>query len=391
VKTFSCFHFTFEPTATKQDFVNQQNSLNAIEQFCRDEYAGLYRYAWALLGNKDDALETVQESFLRFYRMWREGAIRQHDRALLFRLPTTAPTGTPQALLSPTLVAVSPTPTMALPSLAALQAAEVEALYALHQAQADLGEQLEVVREDDRRIVVRGLVQTATRKEELSQLLRRIPLVNPNILAIDEAVQQAQRAAVPPANDTVMAASENAVTSAATTPTVNAFQQRLIEEFGGRKGMSESDREAVNTRVTQFYNSVEADASAAMVAAWALRRLQERFTATTDFDTASRQRWDEMLSHHTTRLRQHVRSLQTRLRPQLLKLSNETPTVASAAEATRDAKMHTVFRAVEQIRQLTDQLIAGPSAAALPPTARALLTEFARLDAALSDLEKNKN
>jgi hypothetical protein len=55
-------------------------------------------------------------------------------------LPTTAPTGTPQASLSPTVVAVSPTPTTALPSLAALQAAEVEALYALHQAQADLGE-----------------------------------------------------------------------------------------------------------------------------------------------------------------------------------------------------------------------------------------------------------
>jgi DNA-directed RNA polymerase specialized sigma24 family protein len=46
----------------------------------------LYRYAWALLGNKDDALETVQESLLRFYRIWREGAIREHDRALLFRL-----------------------------------------------------------------------------------------------------------------------------------------------------------------------------------------------------------------------------------------------------------------------------------------------------------------
>jgi RNA polymerase sigma-70 factor (ECF subfamily) len=86
VKTFSCFHFAFEPTATEQDFVNQQNSLNESEQFCRDEYAGLYRYAWALLGNKDDALETVQESFLRFHRMWREGAIREHDRALLFRL-----------------------------------------------------------------------------------------------------------------------------------------------------------------------------------------------------------------------------------------------------------------------------------------------------------------
>ncbi len=57
-----------------------------IEQFCREEYAELYRYAYALLGNKDDALEVVQESFLRFYQLAQAGEIRRHDRALLFRL-----------------------------------------------------------------------------------------------------------------------------------------------------------------------------------------------------------------------------------------------------------------------------------------------------------------
>ncbi len=59
---------------------------NKIEQFCREEYAELYRYARALLGDKEDALEVVQESFLRFYRLWQAGEIRRHERALLFRL-----------------------------------------------------------------------------------------------------------------------------------------------------------------------------------------------------------------------------------------------------------------------------------------------------------------
>jgi RNA polymerase sigma factor (sigma-70 family) len=63
-----------------------QTDESKIEQFCREEYTEVYRYAWALLGNKDDALEVVQESFLRFYRLSAAGEIRQHERALPFRL-----------------------------------------------------------------------------------------------------------------------------------------------------------------------------------------------------------------------------------------------------------------------------------------------------------------
>jgi len=36
-----------------------QTDESKIEQFCREEYPEVYRYAWALLGNKDDALEVV--------------------------------------------------------------------------------------------------------------------------------------------------------------------------------------------------------------------------------------------------------------------------------------------------------------------------------------------
>lgn len=57
-----------------------------IEDFCRREYAGLYRYVYALLGNHEDALEAVQESFLRFHRLCREENVRGSERPLLFRL-----------------------------------------------------------------------------------------------------------------------------------------------------------------------------------------------------------------------------------------------------------------------------------------------------------------
>jgi len=63
-----------------------QTDESRIEQFCREEHVEVYRYAWALLRNKEDALEVVQESFLRFYRLWQAGKIRRHERALLFRM-----------------------------------------------------------------------------------------------------------------------------------------------------------------------------------------------------------------------------------------------------------------------------------------------------------------
>lgn len=287
----------------------------------------------------------------------------------------------------------SPSPIVALPTIAALETAEVAALYALHQVRADLGEQIEVLQDEGRQIVVRGLAQNAARKEELLRALSGIPLVSAQIQTVEEAVLQAQQnnaANKAALDETAISTNEISVTSGQAAA-VNSFQQYLIEHFGGRPGLGETERQEVNRKVTQFYNAVEADASAAMAEAWAMHRLQERFTASAanDLDAASRQRLDEMLGNHTARLRQRVRSLQTHLRPHLVALANGVPTVAPATEATRASKIQTVFRAVEQVRRLTDQLIAGQSAASLPEMARALLTEFARLDAVLLGLEKN--
>lgn len=46
----------------------------------------MYRYAYAYVGNPEEAEEIVQESFLKFYRMLMAGEVREHERALLFRL-----------------------------------------------------------------------------------------------------------------------------------------------------------------------------------------------------------------------------------------------------------------------------------------------------------------
>jgi hypothetical protein len=310
--------------------------------------------------------------------------------------PTPAPARPVGAKASPlptsAAAAPAPTPTLAPPSRAALQAAEVAALYALHQAQADLGEQIEVVVENGRQVVVRGLVQTAERKEELAQALKRIALVSPQLRTIEEALQQVQRATNPPAaNEAALTTSENVVTSGQPAASAPLFQQKLIEHFGGRKGLSEAERQEVNRQVTQFYNAIEADASAALAEAWALRRLQERFASTNgaEFDSISRQRLEEMQGNHLSRLRQRSRNLQARLQPLLVAITGDAPAVSQPIETTRQAQILAAFRAIEQASRLTDQLIAGETVASLPQTARALLVELARLGASLTALEKN--
>ena len=75
------------------------------------------------------------------------------------------------------------------------------------------------------------------------------------------------------------------------------------------------------------------------------------------------------------------RHLQARLRPLLIALAGDAPAVSHSIETTRQAQILAAFRAIEQVSRLTDQLIAGNAASSLQRTARALLTELARLDA----------
>jgi len=63
--------------------------------------------------------------------------------------------------------------------------------------------------------------------------------------------------------------------------------------------------------------------------------------------------------------------------------------VSPSIEPTRQAQILAAFRAVEQIRRLTDQLIAGAATTSILQTARALLAGFTHLDAVLAALDKN--
>jgi RNA polymerase sigma factor (sigma-70 family) len=57
-----------------------------FEAFCRQEYEALFRYLYCITGNVDDAVEGVQESFLRLHELEQKRCDVENRRALLFRL-----------------------------------------------------------------------------------------------------------------------------------------------------------------------------------------------------------------------------------------------------------------------------------------------------------------
>jgi RNA polymerase sigma factor (sigma-70 family) len=57
-----------------------------LEALFEREYAGLCRYAYRIVNHPEDAADIVQETFLRFCKVWREEGVRVADRALLYSL-----------------------------------------------------------------------------------------------------------------------------------------------------------------------------------------------------------------------------------------------------------------------------------------------------------------
>jgi len=296
--------------------------------------------------------------------------------------PTPASTAA-SAPPAPSTVAAtaSPAPSASLPTAVALQEAEVAALYALHQLQADLGEQIEVIREGNRQVIVRGLVEQAERKQQLSEALRAIPFVVPQIQTIEEAARQLKPPNVARAAETAIA-SEAAVTA---TPQVNVFQGRL-EQYFVQRGL---DRNRANQQIAELSNIVVAEARAAWSEAWALRRLSERLQ-TGEISSATQPRLAEMMRNHTARLRTRQRRLQAQLEPLLSSMGGTVAPATTAVPGTRREHALQVFQSVEQLHRLTNSLFAGagsPSGTA-ETSARRLLTALQQLDSALRNFEQ---
>jgi anti-sigma factor RsiW len=307
----------------------------------------------------------------------------------VFAEPAPAATRIPAA---PPLTVATPLAANPLPTSAELQDAEVAALYVLHQLKADLGEQIEIARESNEQIVVRGQVETPQRKQELIAALKGIPFVAARIQTFDEATAQA----APKQPPATIAPLPDANGDRAPDAGVNLFERRLARYFAERAGTASEDAAAINRRIAQMANSAFAESSAALASGYALRRLAEQFDDGSDeqMSVAAAARLREVISNHLAEINTRSRNLRTLLEPALIFIAGTRDLASSPpqpAEGTRKARVMRLFNAVEQVQRLSYRLFDSRQTFATSPeaAARLMLQALDQLDAARLALEQD--
>lgn len=293
----------------------------------------------------------------------------------------------------------SPSPTASpLPTSAELWNAEVAALYALHQLKADLGEQIEVARESNERIVVRGQVETSERKQELIAALKGIPFVTVRIQTFDEASAQTAGVALAPSTTAITAPSPDANSDSSPVADVNLFERRLARYFAEHAAAPE-DAAAINRRIAQMANSAFAESSAALASGWALRRLAERFEDVQNeeinepMSLVTDARLREVINNHLAEINTRSRNLRSLLEPALVSIAGIRDRASHSPQPVGGARKERVmrlFNAIEQVQRLSYRLFAaGQTFAASPEeAARLTLQALDQLDAARLALEQ---
>jgi hypothetical protein len=200
---------------------------------------------------------------------------------------------------------------------AQLAEAELQARVAMHAERADLGEQIELDRNTpssgQRSVIIRGIVGTPERKNNLLAALRGIPHVELRVQTVEEAAAQQNRGtadksedaepqiAQEPAGRENRVAGENVEVSGNERPAVvvvgsPALEQQLEERFPKAQ-----DRAAFIDGAVELVQD-------AVAQAWALRRLRDRYTPGTvaELSRGSQQTLELLIRDDVSALRRDV-------------------------------------------------------------------------------------
>jgi len=402
--------------------------LNWQDPLSPASYSAWYRS----LGEKLDEVTTVGDDFITLKTTTSEGPIAEaritvrttdfHPVAEDFRLNDTrqvevhelawevlsmeainaaifAPEAAPSAEIGrPSSV----TPQPPVLSDSELAEAELRARVAIHSEKADLGEQVEVDRDiprfGQRSVVVRGIVSTPERKDDLLAVLRGIPHVDLRLQTVEEAQSQQNHVAddkfeglVPPiqedaATPEFRVAGGNVVATGSETPAPvmagrPALQQQLEELFP----ISEDRAAFVNETVELVQD--------AMAQAWALRRLGNRYTPdmVMELSSGSQQTLELLIRDHVSVLRQDVDGVRNKVSPLLSPppvaavppmFTLEAPLPAAAPSIDWRGTVIQVFSKTQRVHDNVAALLAGPGEAFFE--AQSVVRE---LQVALAELE----
>jgi hypothetical protein len=214
-----------------------------------------------------------------------------------------------------------------LPALRDLDSSEVQALYALHQAGACLGEPVQVSRQPSGRIVVSGQVSTLGRRRALERELASIPYLAVELRSPEESAGDPAR-------------------PVAHSLEIRAGGSAMADRLGQVRASEVSDRAVTS-------------AQAAMLEAWALRRLAEwaEPEKMERLSPEARRLVGLMGRTHAETLRREIQEQHAVLRPIL---GGSDPGSAVLLPPDWQTTSLRVFGSVEQSERLTLTLFARP-------------------------------
>lgn len=216
---------------------------------------------------------------------------------------------------------------------------EIQALYALHQVRACLGDDVQVTRNVAGQVIVQGVVETQQRKEQLQAVLQPVHGVEVQIRTIAETQSPAVPAA--PAS-TVELPGKVSIAERHTAPIQDALKGRL----------------SASRIVELSYRSVSLSEDW-VAEAWALRHLAEAVPAEdlANLTKSSKKMLAEMVRDHTASLRAKVSECLTEFEPYL---SNEAfDSGAEARQVDWSGSARQVFAAATNAANLTRSVCAG--------------------------------
>ncbi len=253
--------------------------------------------------------------------------------------PTIIPTPSIHAEVEP----VAP----ALPTAWRLLDAELKARVALHTVGADLGEQVEVIHDSRGSVVlVRGLLNTPERKHELLAALQGIPDLELKLQTVDEAAVKRE------SDELTLSNREIVVTGHP------VLEGKLAQQFPN------AEERAV------FVNRTLSLADLAMAHVWALRRLEERYSAdqVAVLNQSGRQTLELLVRDHVATIREEIAKEEELVRPLLDSI--ETEHDSSGKFVNRQdwrRSVQEMFESVQKVQEDVRKLLAGSSETADAP------------------------
>lgn len=197
--------------------------------------------------------------------------------------------------------------TLAIPApVVATAELEVEVLRLIHEAKADMGEQVTLTRGTDGILRVQGIFETVQRKHEVLRQLQ--PVINNPAIKIDvQTVSEALK------RQSQSRQTANPIPVQPPDSTANRIpvEDELRRYFAAKR----YEGAQVDEEIRRFSNRMLDESRETMAHAWALKRLSDRFSSDqlAVLDTGARKKWLAMIGAHAQALAQQTASLRQEL------------------------------------------------------------------------------